>query len=113
MKNELFERLKGFVIRQSCVDDEVITDETRISDDLGVNGDDGVEFMIAYGREFNVDVSKFMAANYFDPEGSRVLSAIVESLHGYNKSKRKPLTVGHLLRGIQAGRLDEEVMSGH
>jgi acyl carrier protein len=112
MKNEIFEELKNFVVKQSCVDDEVITDKTKIEDDLGVSGADGVEFIVAYGREFNVDVSGFMAADYFSPEGGGVLSTLIKTLiGGKDESSEKILTVGHLLKGVQAGRLDEEVIN--
>ena len=79
---QIFEELKNFVIKQSCVDDEVITDKTEIEDDLVVSGADGVEFIVAYGREFNVDVSRFMAADYFSPEGGGILMTLIKSLTG-------------------------------
>lgn len=69
MNEEIFSNLKKFVIKKSCVDDEEITHATRIYNDLGVYGDDAVEFIVAFGKEFNVDVSKFMAADYFEAEG--------------------------------------------
>jgi acyl carrier protein len=112
VKNDIFEKLKNFVIKESYVEDEVITTETKIADDLGVNGDDAVEFLIAYGKEFDVDVSKFMAADYFSPEGSGFISLIKSFLRIEDDSTKKHLTVGHLLKGIEAGRLDEGVMNG-
>jgi acyl carrier protein len=109
--DELFSRLKEFVIKQSCVDDEEITPETKISDDLGVSGDDAVEFITAFGREFNVDVSHFMAADYFEPEGDVILPAILRFLTGRKKEQKKVLTVDHLEKAVIAGRLDEEVIN--
>jgi acyl carrier protein len=103
MTDEIFNTLKEFVIKQSAVDDEEITKETQIEDELGMTGDDAVEFMIAYGKTFNVDVTKFMAADYFGPE--------VGILFRLFKRSRKILTVGHLEKGILAGRLDEEIIN--
>lgn len=100
-RDEHFKKLKEFVIEQSCVDDEPITEQTSLENDLGVTGADALELMVAYGKFFNVDVSKFMAADYFNAEGLMLI------FH----SKMKPFTVGHLLKGILAGRLDEEVMN--
>ena len=34
---------------------------TRIEQDLKLTGDDTVEFIVAFGKEFGVDVSDFMA----------------------------------------------------
>ena len=107
----MFDKLKNFVVKESYVDDEVITDETIIEDDLGVSGDDAVEFMMAYSKEFNVDLSRFMAADYFSPEGSGVFSLIKSVFRIGDDPNKKTLTVGHLLKGVQAGRLDEEVIN--
>ena len=72
--------------------------------DLGVYGDDAVEFLIAYGRAFQVDVSQFMTAEYFDGEGLDILAWFKPA------KKRKELTVGQLQQGIAAKRLDEQVL---
>lgn len=111
MNEETFNRLKAFVIKQSGVDDEEITRDTQIEDDLGVTGDDAVDFLIAYGNVFNVDVTKFTAADYFGTERNVVLSEFGRWLTGQTRRTRKVLTVGHLEKGIYAGRLDEEVVN--
>ncbi len=102
MNDERFNKLAHFTIKQSCVDDELITRETRLYDDLGIYGDDAVDFLIAYSKAFNVDVTKFMAADYFKGDGIDIL--------GLGKSK-KTLTVGHLEKGIIVGRLDDEIIN--
>jgi hypothetical protein len=38
-------------------------------EDLGIYGDDATDLLISYGKRFNVDVSKFMAADYFKGKG--------------------------------------------
>jgi acyl carrier protein len=111
MNDEVFNTLKAFVIKESAVDDEEIRRDTRLESDLGVTGDDAVDFLIAYGKTFNVDVTKFMAADYFDGEGDRILPAIIRLFTGKKKKANKVLTVGHLEKGIIAGRLDEEVIN--
>ena len=111
MDEEIFSELKEFIIKQSCVDDERITRETRIEGDLGVTSDDACEFVIAYGKKFNVDVSHFMAADYFDGEGDIILPAIIRGLTGEKKPLKKILTIAHLEKGILTGRLDEDVIN--
>ena len=83
-----------------------ITASTGIQRDLGVYGDDAVEFLVAYGKLFQVDISQFMAADYFDGEGLDVLAWFK------HPKKRKELTAGHLQQGIAAGRLDEQLLRG-
>jgi acyl carrier protein len=111
MSDETFNKLRSFVIEESAVDDEEITRDTKIENDLGVTGDDAVDFMVAYGKVFNVDVTEFMAADYFDGEGSEILLGIYRLLTGKKKKKKKILTVGHLEKGIVAGQLNEEVIN--
>lgn len=110
MNEETFNKLKKFVVNQSAVNDEVINSSTRIEDDLGVSGDDAVEFILAFGKEFNVDVSNFMLADYFSPEGDFILPAIIRFLTNKKKRERKSFTVGHLEKAIMAGKLDENTM---
>ena len=110
MNEETFNKLKKFVVNQSAVNDEVINSSTRIEDDLGVSGDDAVEFILAFGKEFNVDVSNFMLADYFSPEGDFILPAIIRFLTNKKKRERKSFTVGHLEKAIMAGKLDENTI---
>ena len=111
MSDEIFEKLKTFVIKEAAVDEEEVTREAKIENDLGVTGGDAVDFLIAYSKEFNVDVTKFMAADYFDGEGDPILPAIGRFFTGKTKKENKVLTVAHLEKGIVTGRLDEEVIN--
>ncbi|MBC7688235.1 MAG: DUF1493 family protein [Aquabacterium sp.] len=111
MSEEIFDKLKTFVIKQAAVEDEEVTRNAGIEEDLGIYGDDAVDLLIAYGKTFNVDVTKFMAADYFSNEGDPILPAIIRFLTNKKKRKTKVLTVGHLEKGILAGRLDEEVIN--
>ena len=111
MSDEIFNRLKTFVIKQAAVENEEVTRNARIENDLGVYGDDVVDFLIAYGKTFNVDVTKFMAADYFSSEGDSILPAIIRFFTGKKRKQNKTLTVGDLEKGILAGRLDEEVIN--
>ncbi len=114
MSENMFTKLVQFTIKQSCVKDEQITRETKLYDDLGIYGDDAVDFLVAYGKTFNVDVSKFMAADYFKGEGIEIIGPIIKRIIGQKKTEpvKKTLTVAHLEKGIIAGRLDEEVING-
>lgn len=75
---------------------------TRIEEDLGITGTDAIELLIAFGKEFKVDVSNFMAADYFHGEGHSWLNP------GY-KPNKKTLLIAHLIKAVSAGKLDESV----
>jgi acyl carrier protein len=103
--------LNNFIIKHVGVDAEEISDEALIENDLGVYGDDAIEFIVSYGKVFNVDVSNFMAAEYFSAEGDVILPALIRLFTGKLKAQKKHLTVSHLEKGILFGRLDEDVIN--
>lgn len=111
MKPEISASLKAFVVKHSCADEEEVTSDASLEDDLGVSGDDAVDLIIAFGQKFHVDVSNFILSDYFCPEGDPILPALIKMITGKKSKKLKNLTVQHLQKGIIAGRLDEEVIN--
>jgi len=111
MKNEIFENIKEFTVKQTGVEKEEVTEDASLENDLGVYGDDAVDYIIAFGKKFNVDVSKFMAADYFNAEGIDFIGPIVRVITGKEKAPKKVLTMRHLEKAVMAGRLDEEVIN--
>lgn len=111
MNTEMFIRLKEFTIKQAAVKAEEVTEDASLENDLGVYGDDAMEFIMAFSKEFNVDVSKFMAAEYFSPEGDSILPAIIRMFTGKKHPKQKELRIKHLVKAVVAGRLDEEIIN--
>lgn len=109
-KNEVFESLKSFIRKETYEESIEITQITKIETELGVTGDDAINFIIAFSKKFNVDVSNFMAADYFEDEGINILELIIRTIKGIKKPKKKVLTVGDLERAIKAGKLDDTVI---
>jgi acyl carrier protein len=108
-----FEKLRELIVEESGVYDEEVTPDTRLYDDLGIYGDDAFELLVKYGKKFNVDVSKFMAADYFKGDGGiNLIDDVVQLFTGKIPSTGlKVLTVKDLEKGILAGRLDEDVIN--
>jgi acyl carrier protein len=111
MNEELFNKLKSFIANQAGVEYDDVIPEAKLEDDLGITGDDAVDLLLAYSKTFNVDVTKFMAADYFDGEGDKILAALIRILTGKKKVKNKVLTVEDLGKGILAGKLDDTVIN--
>ncbi len=65
-----FDRVRGLVSGHSGVRASEITLETRLFEDLGMDGDDGAEFLAAFGDEFGVDIGRIAPSNYFNDESS-------------------------------------------
>ncbi len=111
VENDLFERLKTFIIKHTFVIDVEITLDTKIESEFGITGDDVDNFIIAFSKEFNVDISEFKVARYFKGEGDTILISIINFLLGKKTEGRyPPLTVGDLERAIKKGKLDETVI---
>ena len=111
MEDEISNRVKKFVIKQAAVNEDEVTNDASLENDLGVYGDDAVEFIIAFGKEFNVNVSKFMADDYFKGAGIGIWDCIREMFNKENKKQRKDLKINHLVKAVVAWRLDEEVIN--
>ncbi len=112
MNSEIFNNVKRFTIDQAAAGENDITENALLETDLGIYGDDAIEYVIAFGKEFNVDVSRFMAADYFSPEGGfKLPPGIIKFFGGKKKPRQKELTIKHLMKAVIAGRLDEEVIN--
>lgn len=64
-----FDRVRGLVSGQSGIPEAEITLETRLVEDLGMDGDDGDDFLAAFADEFGVDMRAMAPLNYFGDEG--------------------------------------------
>ena len=100
-----FESIKQFVTKHRWEYDFPYTRETELRKDLKLWGDDAVEFIIAFGKEFNVDISTLDCNKYFPPEGDRILPAIFRLLSLKKKPEYFSLTLGDLEQAIKNGKL--------
>jgi hypothetical protein len=72
MEHSLYVRVLAFVSEELGVHPQKLSLNTSLDHDLGVGGDDAVEFFEAFVREFGVDPRSFPAAffeQYFGHEG--------------------------------------------
>jgi acyl carrier protein len=58
-----------FIAQKVGVRQEQVNPETRIAEDLGVDGDDAEELMDEFAESFNVDLSAFRFEEHFGGEG--------------------------------------------
>jgi acyl carrier protein len=110
--NQLFEKIKGFVIKQSAVSDsEIINENTSIQNDLGIYGADAVEFIIEFGKEFDVNISNFQVSDYFKDEGDQFFNILIRFFFRKENNKKKDLLVKHLYKSVIIGKLDDTAIS--
>jgi len=111
MSSVLLESLKKFTQNETGRDCVKMTEDTPLEEGLGIYGDDASDYILAFRKQFKVDVSKFMAGDYFIGEGVPI-SSIVRAIVGKQNKQKKQLLVLHLINAIKEGRLDEEVING-
>lgn len=102
MKKEIFDDLAAFSYKVSGRFEAPITMETSLETDLGITGDDGEELIVEFSSKYNVDINNFYFTKYFYPEP--MTSSMPKDV--------KLLTVGHLMKAIEVGRLDDDVING-
>lgn len=110
MNTEIFRKIQLFTSDFQGLLETDVKENSSLQDDLGIYGDDAVDYIIAFGKRFNVDVSKFMAADYFSGEGDFILSSSNKPSKSIGGT-RKNLKISHLVRAVEAGRLDDDVIN--
>jgi hypothetical protein len=91
-------------------DAEKVTLSVRLSEDLGIRGDDAVEFLCKFSDEFKIDISNLVVENHFKLESNDFLSPLIRWMKGATEKKFISITVEDLLCAIELGRLDESVI---
>ena len=117
MSEHIFNKIQDFILRGGWgyslpfFKRITLTEQTRVKEDLKINGDDADRFLIDFGKEFNVDITKFKIDEYFDDEGDPILPTLIRVIGGKKNKETKQLTLQDLERAVVAGRLDEEVIN--
>ena len=69
---------------------------SELEDDLGITGDDAVDFMQEYFNAFGLSPKGFEIDDYFAPESGCLFALFTES-------ESQPVTVAHLVRCAKLG----------
>ncbi|WP_419033511.1 DUF1493 family protein [Dysgonomonas gadei] len=111
MENKI-EDLKRFILEKAFMKESDIDSlflSMGIEKDLSFYGDEAVDLICSYGEKFGVDISDFSFKIYFTPE--EIIIYLLRKILPCLNPKKKELTIGDLVAGIKAGRLDEEVIN--
>lgn len=93
-----------------------ISTKTRLFEDLKIDGDDAVDFFLAFEKEFKVYISGFNMRKYFNAEGfdpvgiSKMIGLIIGRTNTSNREIIKSINLGHLIKSIKKGRLDDSII---
>jgi acyl carrier protein len=115
MNQNTFKRIEKFIEVQRGKPNFLLDENTRLYEDLKIYGDDATIFFIEFGKEFNVDVSQFMAADYFKGEEFDIIDLLINTFRPNKPYKKflKVFTIKQLGKAITAGRLDEELINSN
>lgn len=103
-KHQIFNSIITFVENERWKYSFLLNRNTRIVQDLKIDGDDAVEFMEKFVSTFNIDYSEFQFGNYFSPEGLNLFSVII-SFFKKKQIIKKTLTLGDLERAVIIGKI--------
>ena len=116
MNDELYGRVKVFVGEKTRVSLKKLakfTPDTQVSNDLGIDGDDGVELIAAFCKEFNIqNASEIDLTRHFVPEGCNSFGIFVFlSYPMFDREKLRerpdgdiPITLRDLVKSAEAKR---------
>jgi Protein of unknown function (DUF1493) len=100
IKADNFTLLRTFISEQTGHNTEKILQESRINFDFKIDGDDADDFMQAYSKEFNVDLSEFDFEKYFNTEGTDPIIGFFIWLFRSNRTPKSALYVKDLLLAV-------------
>ena len=89
---------------------QVLTWETTLFGDLGIDGDDADEFFEEFGRTFAVDLTDFNIESHFGPEARVPFLSILTWFQGWwtgdyhSAAGVVPISLHDLVQAAQAGR---------
>lgn len=96
MEDLKFEMLISFIRGEIGEFHLEIKKDTLIEDELGVTGDDGIELICNYSKQFNVDITDFKFDKYFYPEPG-IFNALKKTI--------SPIRINDLYNGMINGKL--------
>ena len=98
------DKVKSFVSKFWSVKVDKLNRETRLEDDLGITGDDAIEFFDAFYEEFKVDLKTLNISKYFGSEGFGLIN--LSWLLGKKGVKRSAyeITLRDLENTLEAGK---------
>ena len=104
---ELLDEVIAFVAEYWEEPKSALSAETSINKDLGMDGDDGLEFMLAFSRRFAVDLGAFPYDNYFGNESAAtpisIIAMIIRRFTTGKATKLSPLTLRQLAMAVENG----------
>jgi len=100
--SEILAQIIAMIEREFQIHASQIKPDSRIREDLGICGDDGIDFFKALAENFNIDLSKFEHSDYFESEACSK-GAFLTMKWWTTFQHPKTITVEQLVEAVKAG----------
>lgn len=107
METDLESQVISFIAKQSGNYSFELSLKTELQYDLEIWGDDAVEFLLAFSKEFDVKINRFEAAKFFRRESFYIFSIVVNHFK-LDKKKYHSITISDLVESVKLGELHHE-----
>ncbi len=98
LESDIESKLRDLIVEILGARDSEIRPEASLFHDLGADGLDGEEFMEAYAKHFQVDMSDFEVSRHFGPEaGFNPFSYFYWRFFKPDVLRKIPITLAHLV----------------
>jgi acyl carrier protein len=97
MNDEIFAQVKTFVAKFALVSEKELNPDTRLLDDLGIDGHDADELIVTFCEKFQIqDMSHINLSEYFGPESGNPILFLYDLLFAKEKARKTPITLRDL-----------------
>jgi acyl carrier protein len=103
--DDAFERVRDLISREFKIKPHKITPSSRIREDLGICGDDGIDLFTALHEQCGVDVSDYKHDQHFEPEGLNILAMF--SKKWWKHQRPRSITVSNLADAVRNRKWEE------
>ncbi len=70
------DKLLNYIQGLNLINPKKLTLDTLVEKGLGITGDDAIDFIEEFAKEFNVDIASFNYSKYFGEEGVSIFDVI-------------------------------------
>ncbi len=114
MEDDVYLKVRDFVADYLGERKERLTENSRLLQDLGVDGADAVELLESFSEKFGVDMAHFPLSEHFGPEAGFNLFYYLYSLLFERQKKWRPIpiTLRDLAAAVRNKRWPETKQDG-
>lgn len=98
-----FSRVRDFISKRTGIRQDLLSEDSRLLEDLKIDADDAFELLKDFSKEFSVDMKNFPVDEYLAPEGVDLVGALRRILSRHGRKRLRPLTLIALTRAAIQG----------